>query len=125
MQQLQFEASWDKALSLKDRQHIERLFNETKHLNNSGPYCIPIRVAINHEAALLVTVLVHNYLNAPLIFHNTRLLYSIQAETIAEEIFTLPNLTIPAKVSMPWTFIFPNGSYKKQSLFENGQLEIN
>jgi len=125
MQQLQFEASWNKALAQKDREDIERIFNETKHSAQSNIQFTTLRVAINHEEALLVTVLVHNFTDNPLIFDNKRLLYSIQGEAIADEVFTLPAFTVPSRVSMPWTFIFPNGSYKKQSLFENGQLEIN
>lgn len=124
MQQLQFEASWDKALSSKDRQNIERIFNETTHLPESNVQFIPIREAINHEESLLVTVLVHNFSDYPLIFENTRLLFTIEGEAIADKIFTLPGFTVPAKVSMPWTFIFPKGSYQDQSSFENGRLEI-
>ena len=123
MQQLQFETSWDKALAPKDRFNIEQIFNGTKNLNHSTTYCVPIREAINHEEALLVTVLVHNFADYPLIFDNTRLLYSIQGEAIADEYFTL-SLTIPAKVSMPWTFIFPRNSYKQKSAVEHGRLEI-
>lgn len=124
MQQLQFEASWDKALAAKDRQKLERIFNETKHQNSSVPFCVPIQVAINHKDALLVTVLIHNFSDDPLELNNTRLLYSIQGETIAEEQFTLPALRIPSEASMPWTFIFPKGSYQPHATFENGKLEI-
>ncbi|QCR31201.1 SLAP domain-containing protein [Lysinibacillus sp. SGAir0095] len=124
MQQLQFEASWDKALAAKDRLNIEKIFDETKHQDYSGVLCTPIREAINHEEALLVTVLVHNFTDDPLRINNTRLLYSIHGEAIADEVFTLPALTIPPKMSMPWTFIFTKGSYKPQSSFKDGQLEI-
>jgi SLAP domain-containing protein len=124
MQQLQFEASWDKALADQDRRNIERLFNETKHLKDSDILCSPIREAINHQEALLVTVLVHNRTDRLLTFTNERLLYSIEGEVIADKVFTIPALTIPPQVSMPWTFIFPKDSYTPQIAFENGQLEI-
>ena len=124
MQQLQFEASWEKALAPKDRQNIERIFNETKNLKHSTPYCVPITEAINHKEALLVTVLVHNFMDYPLIFENTRLLYSIEGKTIAEEVFTLSALTIPSKASIPWTFIFPKDSYKKEVSYEHGRIEV-
>ncbi|MED4071913.1 SLAP domain-containing protein [Priestia endophytica] len=124
MQQLQFEASWDKAIADQDRQNIERLFNETKHLKDSNIFCSPIREAINHKEALLVTVLVHNRTDRLLTFMNERLLYSIEGEVIADKVFTIPALTIPPGVSMPWTFIFPKDSYTPQIAFENGQLEI-
>lgn len=124
MQQLQFEASWEKAIAKQDRKQIETIFKETKHFSDSDILCSPIRVAINHKEALLVTVLVHNFTDDPLTFHNVRLLYGVQGEVIADKIFTIPALVIPAKVSMPWTFIFPKDSYKKQTAFENGRLEI-
>lgn len=124
MQQLQFEASWDKALAAQDRQNIEKIFNKTKHLNTSDIICSPIREAINHKGALLVSVLVHNFTNYPLTFNHARLLYSIQGEVIADKAFTLPQLVIPSHVSMPWTFIFPKGSYTPKIFFENGRLEI-
>ncbi|PKG22932.1 SLAP domain-containing protein [Niallia nealsonii] len=124
MQHLQFEVSWDKALANQDRQNIERIFNETKHLNSSNIICSPIREAINHNEALLVSVLVHNFTDHLLTFNNTRLIYSIQGEIIADKAFTLPTIAIPSQVSMPWTFIFPKDSYTSQTSFENGRLEI-
>ena len=111
MQQLQFEASWDKALAAQDRHNIKKIFNETKHLNSSGIVCSPIRQAVNHKQQLLVTVLVHNFTDNPLTFNNTRLVYRTQQQIIADDKFTLPTLTIPPFVSMPWTFIFPEFSY--------------
>ncbi|MFD0050034.1 SLAP domain-containing protein [Actinomycetes bacterium NPDC127524] len=124
MQQLQYEESWDKALAAQDRQKIERIFSETKHLNISDILCSPIREAINHKEALLVSVLVHNFTDQTLTFKNARLLYSNQGEVIADKAFNLPALTISSQVSMPWTFIFPKDSYIPQSSFENGRLEI-
>ncbi|PLT28065.1 SLAP domain-containing protein [Peribacillus deserti] len=124
MQQLQFEASWDKALAAVDRQKIETIFSETKHINYQGILFSPIREAINHKEALLVSVLVHNFTDHPLTFHDARLLYSVHGEVIADKVFTLPSLAISSKVSMPWTFIFPRNSYIPQTAFENGQLEI-
>jgi len=124
MQQLQFEVSWEKAIAKQDRQHIETIFNETKHVSDSDILCSPIREAINHKEALLVTVLVHNFTDNPLAFHNVRMLYSVHGEVMADKSFNIPALLIPAKVSMPWTFIFPKGSYKRQTAFENGRLEI-
>ncbi|WP_148631268.1 SLAP domain-containing protein [Bacillus sp. E214] len=123
MQHLQFEKSWDKALSAQDRSYIEKVFVETKHLNGTGVIFSPIREAINHKEALLVTVLVHNFTDQPLTFNNTRLRYKIQGEVIAENEFTLPKLVIPNEVSMPWTFIFPKESYKTQLSIKNGRLE--
>ncbi|WP_431027057.1 SLAP domain-containing protein [Lysinibacillus sp. LZ02] len=124
MQQLQLEASWDKALSAQDRAHIEKLFNEIKQQHYSTIVFSPIREAINHRNELLITVLVHNFSPFPLTFENTPLSYSNEQEVLAEQTFTLPALTIPAKVSMPWTFIFPQGSYTPGTSLWNGRLEI-
>jgi SLAP domain-containing protein len=125
MQQLKFEQSWDKALATQDRQDIERIFSETKDLKSPDNVIFsPIREAINHKEALLISVLVHNFTDHPFVFNKVRLLYGIQGEVIADKLFTLPQLVIPCRVSMPWTFIFPKGSYTLQTSFKHGQLEI-
>ncbi|MGM9943617.1 MAG: SLAP domain-containing protein [Lysinibacillus sp.] len=108
MQQLRFESSWDKALSAQDRDYIEKLFNDTKEQQHHSTIVFsPIREAINHRNELLITVLVHNFSQNPFTFEKTRLVYSNEQEILAEKEFTLPSLTIPPQVSMPWTFIFP------------------
>jgi len=124
MQQLQFEASWEKTLAPQDLEYIKGIFQATKDLYSSEILFSPIREAVNHKGELLVTVLVHNFSDEPLKFTNTRLLYKIQGDSKAEKAFTLPALEIPSKVSMPWTFIFPKDNYTLSSSFENGQLEI-
>lgn len=121
MQQLQFESSWDKALSAQDRDHIEKIFNETKQQHHSTIVLSPIREAINHKNELLITVLVHNFSQNTFTFENTRLVYSNGLEVLAEKVFTLPTLTIPPQVSIPWTFIFP--IHQGKALW-NGRLEI-
>ena len=121
MQQLQFESSWAKALSAQDRESIEKLFNDTKQQQDSTIVFSPIRQAINHRNELLITVLVHNFSQQPLQFKDTRLVYSNETEVLAENVFTLPTLTIPPQVSMPWTFIFP---VHQGTDFEDGQLTM-
>ena len=123
MQQLQFEVSWDKGLATQDRCEIEEIFHETKDCN-ANILCSPIREAINHKQALLITVLIHNFTSRPLTFNNRKIVYSIQGKVIADQTFTLPTLTIPSEVSMPWTFIFSNGNYLPQASLGNGLLEI-
>ncbi|MDQ0229913.1 SLAP domain-containing protein [Metabacillus malikii] len=122
MQQLQFEPSWNKTLAASDRQLIDKIFHETKHLNDLNIGCSIIRVATNHKLALLVTVLIHNFTGDPLSFNNNRLQYIDKEEIIADMTFTLPKLMIPPYVSMPWTFIFPLGSYTHKDSYDNGQL---
>lgn len=124
MQQLQFESSWDKQIAPQDRENIEKIFNETKHLNSSSVIFSPIREAINHKEALLVSVLVHNFTEHPLTLIDAKLHYSVNNEVIAEKEFTLPDLVIPSQVSMPWTFIFPKDSYRATPSFKHGKIEL-
>lgn len=124
MQQLQFEAAWDKTLSIQDRDEIKRIFNETKQQNYSTILFSPIREAINHKNELLITVLVHNFSSNPLIFDHTRLIYSNEHGILAEREFTLPALTVPPQTSMPWTFIFSKESYTSNLSLQNGQLQL-
>ena len=85
MQQLQFESSWDKQLAPQDRRNIEKIFQETKSLNSTSVIFSPIREAINHKDALLVSVLVHNFTKnqpylAPITLLNTSTMKPITAE---------------------------------------------
>jgi len=124
MQQLQFDPSWERALAIGDRYLIESIFRETRALNSSDIVCAPIREALNHKVELLITVLVHNYMDQPLTFNNTRVRYSVEGDYVAEHFFTIPQMVIPGQVSMPWTFIFPKESHLHRSSFEHGHLEI-
>ena len=122
MQQLQFQKKWDKAISAQDRNYIEKVFNETKHVGSSEICFSPVREAINHQDALLVTVLIHNYTNQPLVFKNRKLVYLVGDKFFAERIFSIATLIVPGRVSMPWTFIFPKGSYPSETNYKNGQI---
>ncbi|MBD7944275.1 SLAP domain-containing protein [Psychrobacillus sp. FSL K6-2684] len=124
MQKLQWEKSWDKAVATQDREQIELIFLKTKDLMIEDILFTPIREAINHKKEFLVTVLVHNFTDQELIFDQTRLVYAIGNEIMARHLFTIPMLIIPPKASMPWTFIFPEGSYIAASFLENGRLQI-
>ena len=124
MQQLRFEPAWDRTLSTIDRQVIKNIFQETKHIHNSSIIFSPIREAKNHSEALLITVLIHNGTDQPLTIHNKRLQYKIRDEVIGDHLFHLPALSVPSNVSMPWTFIFPKGSYIRNVPFKNGELTI-
>ena len=124
MQKLQWEKSWDKAVATQDREQIELIFLKTKDLMIEDILFTPIREAINYKKEFLVTVLVHNFTDQELIFDQTRLVYAIGNEVMARYLFTIPMLIIPPKASMPWTFIFPEGSYFAASFLENGRLQI-
>ncbi|MFJ7977027.1 SLAP domain-containing protein [Peribacillus sp. NPDC096379] len=122
MQTLQYESSWDKTISNKDRKTIEDIFLETSLPNHSLIQFTPLWQAMNHKDELLVTVLVHNFSHQVCSFISKKLRYLENNEIIAEHTFTLPSLTVPPETSMPWTFIFPVESLKSHGSLENGRL---
>jgi SLAP domain-containing protein len=124
VQKLRFESSWDKTLSAKDRERIKQVFLETSTTNKSSHSLAPLWQAINHKGDLLMTVLVHNFDNQALSFHNKKLRYVENNKVMAEHIFTLPSLTIEYETSMPWTFIFPAEKWNSRAALENGHLEV-
>lgn len=124
MQTLQFEASWNKALSLSDREMIEELFQNTKNQETDIIRFTPIWEAVNYKDELLITVLVHNFTESNLEFHHTKLQYIQEEKLYAEHVFTVPQLTVPPNTSIPWTFIFPRESRKELSNPKNGKLNF-
>ncbi|WP_052000644.1 SLAP domain-containing protein [Gracilibacillus boraciitolerans] len=111
MQKLYFEKAWEKTISDHDKQYIKNRFEQTKNEQEHNIKLVPIRIAYNHRNDLLVTVLIHNFeavtndlstINVELFEHSTQ---------IGEENFTEHRLQLEAHTSMPWTFIFPYGSY--------------
>lgn len=124
MQQLKFEPSWDKALAAQDREQIELIFQKTKDLVIETVLFSPIREALNHKKEFLVTVLVHNFTDQELIFDQTRLVYMINEELVAEHFFTIPTLNLPPKTSMPWTFIFPVHSLVEERPSSSGFIRL-
>lgn len=124
MQKLEFESSWDKTISDKDRQKIETVFLETSQSNNQRIRLTPLWQAFNHKGEFLVTVLIHNFTMLPYSFQNTKLKYIEANEVCIEHSFTLPSLSIQAESSTPWTFIFPNESLDNKFPLKNSHLEI-
>ncbi len=125
MQKLRFESSWDKTLSANDRERIKQVFLKTSTTTNTSSHLLaPLWQAINHKGDLLMTVLVHNFDNQVLSFHNKKLRYIENNNVMAEHIFTLPSLTIENETSMPWTFIFPAEKWNSHAVLENGHLEV-
>lgn len=124
MHKLEFESSWDKTISNKDRQKIEAVFLETCQSNNQRIQLTPLWQAFNHKGELLVTVLIHNFTMHPYSFQNTKLKYIQANEVCIEHSFTLPSLSIESKSSTPWTFIFPNEILNNKLPLDNGYLEI-
>lgn len=124
MQKLEFESSWAKALSSKDREEIEKIFLETKKAGNHDLLISPIRQAINYKGELLITVLVHNFTQQSITFNQKKLVYIENNKIIAQSTFTHPTLSIHPSISMPWTFIFSVDSLKSPAKLNSGSLEI-
>jgi SLAP domain-containing protein len=124
MQKLQYEASWDKALPMNDRERIISVFKETNTHHQPTIKFTPLWQATNHRGELLITVLVHNFSRDVFSFNNTKLSYIAENEVIAEHAFTIPALAIQPETSMPWAFIFPVESLNNHLNSENGHLEF-
>lgn len=124
MQQLAFEAAWDKTIAPIDRANIISLFQETVDKNEQDLVTVPIRQAVNHNEDLLVMVLIHNFSNADFPLTDVHASYTEADELIAELDFSFPQLNIRQKTSMPWTFIFPKVTWQKSPSFENGRLQV-
>lgn len=103
MQTLSFEQAWDRTIAPEDRQYIQHLFEKTSFEN--GVHFTLIREAINHKQETLVTVLIHNCEETPLILNDICIAYQNEVEQMCE-FFSLP-IQINPFTSMPWTFIFP------------------
>ncbi|WP_010651508.1 SLAP domain-containing protein [Oceanobacillus massiliensis] len=123
MQKLQYEASWDKALPNQDRRRIEAVFQQTNSPDQQTIVFTPLWQARNYRGELLVTVIVQNFGDSILSFHNQKIRYIEKGEILAEHAFTIPPLIIQPQTSMPWAFIFPVKSLK-QSSFKDGRLEL-
>ncbi|THE09305.1 SLAP domain-containing protein [Bacillus timonensis] len=107
MQKLVFEDAWDRTIAQKDREEIERIFQEAVAHLDTGVTFTTIRIAVNHKNERLVTAIIHNRTERTLIFENTPLDIWVGDNRLAEHKFTYPTLQVPPKTSMPWTFIFP------------------
>jgi SLAP domain-containing protein len=123
MQRLIFESAWDKTIDVKDRQDIITAFEQAKQSGDNQLF-IPLCSAINHRRDLLVSVIIQNDTDKILSLQHKTLTYIEGAKPIATQTFHDRRLTIPAKRSMPWTFIFPRSTLKKEPQLEDGHLQV-
>lgn len=123
MQRLIFESAWDKTIDVKDRQDIITAFEQAKQSGDNQLF-IPLCSAINHRRDLLVSVIIQNDTDKILSLQHKTLTYLEGAKPIAAQTFHDRRLTIPAKCSMPWTFIFPSSTLKKEPQLEDGHLQV-
>ncbi|MFC4559791.1 SLAP domain-containing protein [Virgibacillus kekensis] len=123
MQKLKFHPAWERTLSAKDRTQIESIFQDSKLSSEEQIQFTPVWQATNYKKELLITVLIHNTGKTAFTFDNQKMAYTQNGETIAESTFTLP-VSIHEQTSMPWTFIFPTGSFSKKETYHSGTLAM-
>ncbi|GAA0497898.1 hypothetical protein GCM10008986_26160 [Salinibacillus aidingensis] len=120
-QRLEFERSWNKNLSERDRLIIQQIFQKTCA---SQQFFTLLWTAVNYRSDFLVTVLIHNRSEQPLTFNNRTLRYVNKNQVIAEHTFQLRDLIIEPYTSVPWTFIFPEKNcYSKVTGVSEGYVE--
>lgn len=124
MQTLQFESSWEKTISIRDRELITEIFQDSSMIDGQIIRLVPIWEALNYKGEILITVLIHNSTDIEQIFQKQKIAYIEKETIIAEHTFTVPKLIIKPKTSMPWTFIFPVESLRMKEINGNGKLEL-
>ena len=123
LQSLQFEASWEKALAINDRKLITDIFQVSSKIGEESIQLVPIWEAMNYKGEVLITVLIHNFTDTPHTFRHQKFTYQENETVVAEHIFTIPQVVIKPRNSMPWTFIFPIESLLLKKIHGNGKLE--
>ncbi|MGP4042135.1 SLAP domain-containing protein [Gracilibacillus sp. D59] len=108
MQKLYFEEAWNKTISPQDRKKIEEVFEQTKKDADDGASFVPIRSAVNHRNDLLITTLIHNFQSEKADLTNINIQLFQENNLIASQQVQERRLHLPAKTTMPWTFIFPD-----------------
>lgn len=124
MQRLLFEAAWEKTIDARDREEIEKVFEQVKEMIESRQSFFILSLARNHRNDLLVTVLIQNGLETDWVLCGEQLSYYEANKLIATEVFSDKRLIVPAKCSMPWTFIFSESSVQQEPNFEKGALQM-
>jgi SLAP domain-containing protein len=114
--QLILEDTWERAVSTKDREIIQEIFDVSPHPQDNEVVFLPIRAGINYENRLFATVLIQNGGEQDLIFDNFPLFFHDNSIPIAEHKFTIKELVVQANTSTPWTFIFPKETMMQKNL---------
>lgn len=111
-QSLSLDPAWEKQISPQDRHLVETAFDQAKEEINHLKTFTYLRHDFNHEGALLLVVLLHNWSRRPLkLLDETLVCFNTQQVEVARHVFSLP-FQLSAKTSTPWTLIFPKGTYQ-------------
>ncbi|WP_449537742.1 SLAP domain-containing protein [Ferdinandcohnia sp. Marseille-Q9671] len=124
MQKLKFEDAWDRTISLKDREEITRIFQESVDSLEEGIIFTPVWIAENYKKEQLLTVIVHNQTSEDLLFEDTILQFCDGEVVLEEHSFTIPAVHVVSRTSMPWTFIFPESSVEAVPIMHNISLRV-
>ncbi|WP_164669327.1 SLAP domain-containing protein [Virgibacillus doumboii] len=123
MQQLKFHPKWDKTIAEEDRNHITQSFQQADLSSDKTIQFTSLWHVKNHRGDLLVTTIVHNTSESSAKLDNQILTCHVNGKEVAEHTFS-PPFTFETKTSMPWTFIFPEGSFAKNVHFDENELTI-
>ncbi|MEC5423531.1 SLAP domain-containing protein [Virgibacillus sp. C22-A2] len=122
MQKLVFQSAWDSTIADQDRIRIEQTFREIILSTDKMVQFTSLWQAKNHRGDLLVAVIIHNTSQQDFSITDEKMTYSIQGVKFAEHTFS-PPITVEKQTSMPWTFIFPAGSFNSTENFHGGVLD--
>jgi SLAP domain-containing protein len=108
--------TWERAVSTKDREKFQELFDTSPSPRENELLFLPVRAGINYENHLFATVLIQNGSKQDLFFENFPLIINDANMLAAEHRFTINELVVKANTSTPWTFIFPKETVKQKNL---------
>lgn len=108
--------NWERAVSTKDREKFQELFDASPSPRENELLFLPVRAGINYENHLFATVLIQNGSKQDLFFENFPLIINDASMLAAEHRFTIKELVVKANTSTPWTFIFPKDTVKQKNL---------
>ncbi len=123
-QKLVFHPSWDKTLSIKDRTKIQQSFCNNRLPSNKAVHFTILWRANNYNSELLVTVIIHNFSSKPFLLDGKTIQYMEEDRMLAEHTFSIPTIIVDGHTSMPWTFIFPIGSFGKHASMEHCSIVL-
>jgi SLAP domain-containing protein len=108
--------TWERALSAKDRETFQELFDMSPHPLYNEILFLPIRAGKNYEGNLFATVLIQNRREEDLLIEDFPLIVQDASSLVAEHRFTIKELVVKANTSTPWTFIFPKDTIKEENI---------
>ncbi|WP_377887298.1 SLAP domain-containing protein [Alkalihalobacillus sp. R86527] len=118
---LRFEDKWEKAISPSDHEEFNKVHQRFPIKSNELLFA-PVRVAMNHNGALLATVLILNGYKSNWRLYERAIQYVESTDIVAEGSFTRESLEIPSQSAVPWTFIFPSSSFLRAPSFQDWKI---